>query len=75
LTADDGVDRDEAPLPLHAKDRRVIAWTIALILAGGYVAWQLLGVWTAKDAEPPAWLISQPVGATFVGEPQVEGLN
>lgn len=71
MTADDGVDLDEAPRPLHAKDRRVIAWTIALILVGGYVAWQLLGVWTAKDAAPPAWLITAPERTTIVGESRI----
>lgn len=75
MTAEDDADLDEAPRPLNAKDRRVIAWTIALIVIGGYVIWQLLGVWTAKDAEPPAWLISTPAGATFVGEPRLERSN
>jgi hypothetical protein len=71
VTAEDDADLDEAPRPLNAKDRRVIAWTIALIIIGGYVAWQLLGVWTAKDAEPPAWLITAPEGATIVGESRI----
>ena len=65
-------DTDDAPRPLSAKDRRVIAWTIALLIVGGYVIWQLLGVWTAKDAEPPAWLITPPAGATIVGEPRID---
>lgn len=56
----------------NAKDRRDIAWTIALIIVGAYVIWQLVGVWTAKDAEPPAWLISPPAGATFVGDPWID---
>lgn len=63
---------DEAPRPLNAKDRRVIAWTIALIVLGGYVVWQLLGVWTANDAVPPSALITPPAGATIVGEPRIE---
>ena len=66
---------DDAPRPLNGKDRRVIAWAIALIIVGGYVIWQLLGLWTAEDAVPPAWLITPPTGATFVGEPRVEGSN
>ena len=64
--ADDG-----QPRPRKAKDRRIIAWTIALIIVGGYVIWQLLGVWTAKDAVPPSWLITAPAGATIVGEPRI----
>lgn len=66
---------DDAPRPLNVKDRRVLTWTIALIIVGGYAIWQLLGVWTAKDAVPPSWMISPPAGATFVGEPRAEGSN
>jgi hypothetical protein len=75
VTAQDDADLDEAPRPLNTKDRRVITWTIALIIIGGYVAWQLLGPWTAKDAEPPAWLITAPEGATILGEPRLERSN
>ena len=55
---------DDAPRALDAKDRRVIAWTIMLILLGGYVLVQLFGVATAKDVAPPAWLITAPAGNT-----------
>jgi hypothetical protein len=75
LTDHADTDADKAPRPLDAKDRRVIAWTIALIIVGGYVIWQLLGVWTAKDAVPPSWLVSPPAGAMYAGEPRVEGSN
>lgn len=63
---------DDAPRALDAKDRRVIAWTIMLILLGGYVLVQLFGVATAKDVAPPAWLITAPAGATLVGEPRID---
>ncbi|WES63951.1 hypothetical protein P0L94_15965 [Microbacter sp. GSS18] len=63
---------DDAPRPLSGKDRRVIAWTIALIILGGYVLVQLLGVATAKDVAPPAWLITVPADATIVGEPHID---
>lgn len=63
---------DDAPRPLDGKDRRVIAWTIALVIIGGYVLVQLLGVATAKDVAPPAWLITAPAGATIVGEPRID---
>lgn len=66
---------DEAPRPLNAKDRRVIVWTIALLLLGGYVIWQLLGLATTKDAVPPSWLVSVPAGATVVGEPRTDYEN
>lgn len=72
MTGQDDTDTGEAPRPLNAKDRRFIVWTIALVIVGGYVIWQLLGVWTAKDAVPPSWLISPPAGATIVGEPRIE---
>lgn len=65
-------DTDAAPRPLSAKHRRDIAWTIALLIVGGYVIWQLLGIGTAKDAVPPAWLITPPAGATIVGEPRID---
>ena len=60
----------DAPRPLNA--RRYIAWMIPVVIVGGYVIWQLLGVWTAKDAVPPSWLISPPAGATIVGEPRID---
>lgn len=50
----------------------MIAWTIALILIGGYVVWQLVGLATTKDAAPPSWLITAPAGATIVGEPRID---
>ena len=73
MTAHDNAGADEAPRPLNAKDRRIIAWTIASIIIGGYVVFQLLGIWTANTAVPPAWVITAPAGATIVGEPQVSG--
>lgn len=72
MTARHDADTDDAPRPLSAKDRRVIAWTIALILIGGYVVWQLVGLATTKDAAPPSWLITAPAGATIVGEPRID---
>jgi hypothetical protein len=45
---------------------------VTLIVLGGYVVWQLLGVATVKDAVPPAWLITVPAGAAMVGEPRIE---
>ncbi|WP_109211798.1 MULTISPECIES: hypothetical protein [Microbacterium] len=72
MTDQDDTDTEEAPRPLDAEDRRLVGWTIALIIVGGYAIWQLLGVWTAKDAVPPAWLISPPAGATMVGEPRID---
>lgn len=71
MTAHSNADADEAPRPLNARDRRIIAGTIAAIVLGGYVVFQLLGVWTAKDVAPPAWVITLPAGATIVGEPQI----
>lgn len=50
----------------------MIAWTIAVILIGGYVVWQLVGLATTKDAAPPSWLITAPAGATIVGEPRID---
>lgn len=50
----------------------MIVWTIALILIGGYVVWQLVGLATTKDAAPPSWLITAPAGATIVGEPRID---
>jgi hypothetical protein len=68
--------RDEvvegAPRPLSASDRRVVALTIALILLGGYVVWQVIGLATTKDAVPPSWLIKGPAGATIAGEPRID---
>lgn len=66
---------DESPRPLNTKDRRVIGWTVALIVLGGYVIWQLVGLATVKDAVPPSWLISVPAGATVVGEPRTDYEN
>jgi hypothetical protein len=70
LTDQGQIDADQAPQSQNAK--RYVAWMIALIIVGGYVIWQLLGVWTAKDAVPPSWLISPPAGATIVGEPRID---
>lgn len=56
---------------MDAKDRRLIAWTIVLIVIGGYAIFQAIGLATAKDAVPPAWLITPPPGATIVGEPRI----
>ena len=64
-------EAEDAPRVPSRKDRRIIAWTLVLILLGGYGAWQLIGLATAKDAVPPSWLITAPVGATIVGEPQI----
>ena len=71
MTDQDDADTGEARRPLNAKNRRFIVWTIVLVIVGGYIVWQLLGVWTAKDAVPPSWLISPPAGATIVGEPRI----
>lgn len=68
-------DGDKAPRPLDAKDRRIVAWTIALIIVGGYLVVQAIGLATTKDAVPPSWLITAPEGATIVGEPRIEGSN
>jgi hypothetical protein len=69
LTGHDDTDASGRPRPLSSKDWRFIAVTIALLIAGGYVVWQLLGIWNAKDAVPPSWLISPPAGSTMMGEP------
>ena len=71
MTARSDADTDNAPRPLSRKDRRIIAWTIASILLGGYVVWQLIGLASAKDFAPPSWLITAPAGATVVGEPRI----
>lgn len=65
-------DADDAPQSLSNKDRRIIRWTIAVIVLGGYVIWQLIGLSTTKDAAPPSWLITAPAGATIVGEPRID---
>lgn len=65
-------DAAEGPRPMSAKDRRVVLWTIALIVVGGYVIWQILGIWTVKDAVPPSWLVTAPAGATMIGEPRID---
>lgn len=70
--ARDGLDTEDAPRPLSTKGRPIIAWTIALMIVGGYVIWQVLGLWTTKDAIPPSWLITPPAGATIVGEPRID---
>ncbi|WP_127472723.1 hypothetical protein [Microbacterium sulfonylureivorans] len=75
MTAHDHTDAEGAPRPLDTKDRRIIAWTIALIIVGGYVICQVLGLWTTKDAVPPSWLITAPAGAAIVGEPRIERSN
>lgn len=62
---------NQSPGPLNGKDGRVVAWTVTLIVLGGYVVWQLLGVATVKDAVPPAWLITVPTGASMVGESRI----
>jgi hypothetical protein len=67
LTTQHDTEIADAPRPLSAKDRRFIAWTIALIFVFGYVIWQVIGVATIKDAAPPSWLINAPSGATVVG--------
>jgi hypothetical protein len=56
---------------LNGNDRRVITITIALIVLGGYVVLQLIGLATEKDTPPPSWLIAAPAGATIVGEPRI----
>ena len=66
---------DDAPRPLSARDRRVIALTIALILVGGYVVLQVIGLSSTKDAVPPSWVITAPEGATIVGEPRIAASN
>lgn len=58
---------------MSIKDRRIIAWTIALIIVGGYLVWQLIGLANTKDAVPPSWLITAPAGSTIVGEPRISG--
>lgn len=72
MTTQEGTDADEAPRPLSTRDRRRIGTIIALIIVGGYVIWQVLGLATAKDAVPPAWLITAPSGATIVGDPRTD---
>jgi len=64
-------DADAAPRPLDTRDRRIITWTIALILLGGYTIWQVIGLATVKDEPPPSWLITAPAGATIIGEPRI----
>lgn len=71
VTARPAADADEAPRPLSSRDRRVVAWTVALILLGGYVVVQVIGLATTKDAVPPSWVITAPAGASMVGEPRV----
>jgi hypothetical protein len=66
------VDVDDAPAPLHARGRRIVALTIALIVLGGYLVVQVIGLATTKDAVPPSWLIPPPAGATVVGEPRID---
>ena len=63
---------EEKPRPLDGRDRRVIGWTVALVILAGYVVWQLAGLATAKDAVPPSWVISAPAGAELVGEPRID---
>ena len=65
-------DAHEVPRPPDAKNRRFIGWTVALIILGGYLVMQLIGLATTKDAVPPSWLITVPAGATMVGEPQID---
>jgi hypothetical protein len=71
LRAAGDTDADEAPRPLDTRDRRIITWTIALILLGGYLIWQVIGLATLKAEPPPSWLITAPAGATIVGEPRI----
>ncbi|WP_127818896.1 hypothetical protein [Microbacterium sp. CPCC 204701] len=72
MTAHPDTEAAEAPRPLSAKDRRIVAWTIALILLGGYVVVQVIGLATTKDAVPPSWVITVPTGATIVGESRID---
>ena len=69
-------DRDgDTPRPLSAKDRRVITFTVALILVGGYLVLQVIGLASTKDAVPPSWVITAPQGAAIVGDPRIDGSN
>lgn len=67
---------DESPPPPRgAKDLRVIIWAIMIVLLGGYVLWQLVGLVTVKNAAPPASVITVPSDATVVGEPRINYEN
>lgn len=70
--ANPDVDVDDAPAPLDARGRRIVALTIALIVLGGYLVVQVIGLATTKDAVPPSGLIKPPAGAAIVGEPQID---
>lgn len=72
MTTGSRMDVSEAPRPLGARDRRAIIVTIAIVILGGFVVWQLFGLVTVKDTPPPSGLIAVPAGATIVGEPRID---
>lgn len=57
---------------MKATDRRFFLLVVALVVFGGYLVIQLIGLAAVKDAVPPASLITVPADATMVGEPRIE---